>query len=315
MNNDLKLTIAIPSYNAKVQLERLLKSIYTGAPTISFEVIVSDDASTDGTQTMINDMFPHVCFITHSNRVGVSISTQDIIASMKGEYLLRLDADTEVTWETITHLVTYLDEHPSVGAVSPMLVNDDGSFQPSYETHFKAPLEWFWDYSLWIKKVFRKGIKAFSSVQEVSYLATAAVLFRSTAVHETGGLDPHMEFFMEDADWLIRIHKAGWKIIFDPRVKIIHVGGQSGRLYIHTRNISLKNIRYFYKKHVPGVFTVPLLDTAILSGSLISLILALIAVPFLWWTSKNRIIVVRSLKSFSNVFAWYTKKLLRLNIT
>ncbi|NTV30890.1 glycosyltransferase [candidate division WWE3 bacterium] len=309
-----RITIGIPTYNGKNQLKELLDSIQTsyGDDLNSIETIVSDDGSIDGTIEMVETHYPWVILEKVDQNKGIAHATKLILECMSGDYLLRLDADTIVNREAIEYLIKFLETHPQAGVVAPRLIDKNDRFQPSYETHLKHPLEWFWDYALWLKKIVSKQKRLLDATHQpfiVSYLASAAILIRKEAIDRVGGLDPEMEFFMEDADWIIRIGKAGYEIWYAPQVSIIHIGGQSGLLYIHTRDRSLKNLYYFYAKHVPGWLTQFELFLAIISGSTISLVMAILAYPILIWKQNTRVIDLRAIKSFLNVWQWHISRI------
>ena len=344
MISKIDFTIGIPVYNGRKDIEALVRSIRDDLAGLDYEVIVVEDGkSTDLCREVVEKYLPTqrggsaAQYIYDPDCFGIAQATEKIITAMRGRYLLRLDADTIVNREAVEKMRQYMDNHPDVGVLAPKLVNLDGSFQPSYETHFKEPIEWFWDYALWIKKFVAKirnskfeirkkasgdsalpKIKsAFEEPIPVAYMASAAVMIRREAIDQVGGIDPEMEFFMEDADWIIRIgaHKASRKgraLLYWPAVSIVHIGGQSGQLYIHCRDRSLKNLYYFYRKHRPGAVNQLVLTTAVLSGSLLSLVLALAVFPFSILNSQLSIISSRALRSFFNVFRWHIIKLLKL---
>lgn len=314
----MELTIGIPAYNAKNDLRKLLASIEEelASSGLDFEVIIIDDGSTDSSAQVIPDEFPWSDFIHLKENVGIAQSTDYILEKMRGEYLLRLDADTRVTAAAVKKLLEIAKEDKKIGVLAPKLVDAEGNLQPSVETHFKHPLEWFLDYTLWLKKLLPKqhltSEVRCSDTEAVptAYMASAAVLISKKAIEEVGGVDPAMEFFMEDADWIWRINLAGWKVLYFPNAKIVHIGGQSGELYIHTRERSLKNLYYFYRKHCPGRWNQFLLGTAILSGSLLSLVLAISFYPLSLLKPRWQEIEKRTLKSFVNVLRWHLRRIL-----
>jgi GT2 family glycosyltransferase len=311
MQNHNLLTIGIPALNGRRELERLLESISTELDDIGYEVIVIDDGSNDGTGDMIKSRFPKVKYFFNKTNVGIARSTDLILQNMQGKYWLRLDTDTIVNKRGVTELLNYMDNHPEIGVLAPRLVNLDGSFQPSYEDHFKASWEWLMDYALWFKKIAGKIFPVPQPTDdpiEIAYAASAAVLVRKAAIDQIGGLDPAMDFFMEDADFIYRIKLNGWKIIYYPWVSIVHVGGQSGTLYIHTRDRSLKNLYYFYRKFRPGAANQLLLLISVIAGSTLSLGMVIITLPVVMFAPpKFKIIYRRALQSFLNVFMWHFK--------
>ena len=315
-DNTPLLTIGIPSFNGGDYLHQLLASIEKELTGISYEVIVVDDGSSDGTSEKIPMEFPWIQFLHTDKNRGVSLATQDILTNMRGKLLLRLDADTLINRQSVVQMIDLMETRPEIGALAPRLVDEAGNYQPSYETHFKKPWEWFMDYFLWGKKLLQKKDAKQENVstepREVAYVASAAVMIRTELARQVGGLDPQMEFFMEDADWLLRISQTGHAVIYWPAVSVVHIGGHSGALYIHTRNRSLQNLYYFYQKHQPGQMTQLSLMIAILSGSALSLTAAFLAFPAIYLRPQLKSIVYRSIVSFSNVWRWHIQGLGRL---
>lgn len=317
MNDRPQITIGIPVYNGREELQKCLKSIQDELTGMDLEVIVVQDGKSEySNEKMIREEFPWVRYLYDKDTFGIPANTEKIITLMQGEYLLRLDADTIVNREAVEKMLKMMQSDSSIGVLGPRLVDIDGNFQPSCENHVKKPWEWFWDYALWLKKIHRRipssGSEPYavsgSEPYKVAYMASAAVMIRKEAIDQVGGVDPEMDFFMEDADWILRIGKADWKILYWPKISIIHIGGQSGELYIHTRNRSLRNLYYFYAKHLPGKINQLQLFLAIISGSILSLTFALLFLPFSLIKPKWRKIDQRALKSFVNVFRWHLRK-------
>lgn len=312
MKPDKLLTIGIPALNAKSDLDRLLTSIQNELTGVDYEVIVADNGSHDGTPELMREKYPWVCYLYEVENVGIAKSTNLIFEKMRGKYWLRLDVDTVLKTSAVEKMIEYMDSNPRVGVLAPRLENLDGSFQSSYETHFKLPIEWLWDYALWLKKIVnRLSLKSIVKTEpfEIAYAASAAVMVRKEAIDQIGELDPAMDFFMEDADFIYRIKQHGWQIVYDPRISIIHIGGQSGTLYIHTRDRSLKNLYYFYQKFRPGLINQVILGGSILVGSALSLGLSLTSYPVIFIKPGLKSIYHRSVKSFFNVFIWHLKQL------
>ncbi|QKR00851.1 glycosyltransferase family 2 protein [Metallosphaera tengchongensis] len=115
----MKVTVAIPTYNRKEKLKKLLLSLEE-SNFRDFEVIIVDDASSDGTDKMIREEFPDVRYIRHEKPTLVAKSRNDAIEASKGEYIFFIDDDNVVEGTTIEKLVEFLDNHEDVGVVAPV---------------------------------------------------------------------------------------------------------------------------------------------------------------------------------------------------
>lgn len=309
MSENVGITIGIPVFNGIHDIDTCLESIYSCKNNIlpSFEIIVVDDGSTDGTYEMILKKYPEVLLSKNESNRGVSYSMGFIIDNMKGDYLLRLDSDTIVNAEAINEMYSFMKNRLDVGACTVQLIGIDGKKQVNIEVTPKRPGEWFFDYALWIKKIMHKyiNLQDINIPTEIAYMGTGAVLADRESVQSVGKFDENIPFFMEDADWIVRIGKLGKKIFFLPQVSIVHIGGMSGYLYIQTRGRSLRSLYAFYQKHYPGIINRLKLSVAIVAGSSVGLLMALIVCPFGIFSKRIRKISIRALKSYVNVFVWY----------
>jgi glycosyltransferase involved in cell wall biosynthesis len=115
----MKVSIAIPTYNRKNKLKRLLNSI-SESTFKDYEIIVTDDASTDGTESMIKEEYPYVKYIKHEKPTLVAKSRNDAIEASEGDYIFFIDDDNVIERNTIEELVRYIESHEEVGTVAPV---------------------------------------------------------------------------------------------------------------------------------------------------------------------------------------------------
>jgi N-acetylglucosaminyl-diphospho-decaprenol L-rhamnosyltransferase len=259
MENDL--SIVIVNWNVREFLRRCLHSILPvcqcpSSPNI--EVIVVDNASSDGSVAMIEEDFPQVRLIANSENVGFTVGNNQGIAVSRGRYILLLNPDTEVVGDALATMVEYMDDHTQVGALGPQLLNPDGSIQSSrrrFPTLATAFLEsttlqqWFPD-----NRVIRHyyiADRLDDKVQEVDWVTGACLLARRQAIDEVGPLDEGFFMYSEELDWCRRAKKRGWKVVYLPTAKVIHHGGQSSEQVKSFQHIQFQRskIRYFRKHH------------------------------------------------------------------
>ena len=115
----VKVSVAIPTYNRKEKLRRLLNSLKESTFK-DFEVIVVDDASTDGTEVMIKNEFPYVKYIKHEKPTLVAKSRNDAIEASEGDYIFFVDDDNVVERDTIEKLLNYIEKHEEIGTIAPV---------------------------------------------------------------------------------------------------------------------------------------------------------------------------------------------------
>ncbi|MCD6225570.1 glycosyltransferase family 2 protein, partial [bacterium] len=170
----------------------------------------------------------------HQN-LGFSKANNQGISIAQGKYLLLLNSDTIVKKGSLEKMVEFLQAHPEVAAVSPQLVNPDGSKQINYYMKFPSLLQILFYHTLlfrWLslKTPLRHLVFSFPKKKpfSVHQLPGAALMTRREVFAKTGGLPEEYSLFFEDVDWCYQVTKMKLgKLIVLPKVKIIHFGGGS----------------------------------------------------------------------------------------
>jgi len=261
-NNDSKdLSIAIVTWNARELLQTCLRSVYDNASGIEFEVIVVDNASTNGTAVMVERCFPNVRLIVNSaNRFFGRASNQAIQVS-HGRHVLLLNADTLVLPRALPLLVAFLDAHPEVGMVGPRLLNSDGTLQVScnrfpsvafgllevlaINQHWpQNPILRWHTYGNWDR----------GTTQPVDAVSGACMMARGSAIKEVGLLDERFKMYFEEDDWCFRFREAGWMIYYYPDAQVVHHGGRNQESWKPglADDLYWDSFLKFYEKHYGG---------------------------------------------------------------
>ena len=226
---DAGVSAIVVTHNAAAWIERSLESLVgTGA-----EVIVVDNASTDGTPGLVREKFPNARVIEQENK-GFGAGNNAGMRVASGRYYLLLNPDAWLTEGALEKLVAFADEHPEAAVVGPRLLNPDGSLQRSvrgYPSPWRIATEYFF-----LRKLGPRthALNAFfgeqfdhESVREAEYLFGACLLVRREAVDEVGGFDEDFFLMSEEVDWCYRFREAGWKVLFYPGAEVFHVVGAS----------------------------------------------------------------------------------------
>ena len=256
------LTVIIVSWNVHDLLRRCLRTL---TPALSLggrqsEVIVVDNASTDGSPEMVAAEFPWVQLIRNAENRGFTAANNQGLAVSQGRALLLLNPDTEVVGEALATMVEYMETHPHVGALGPQLRYPDGSLQSSrrrFPTLATALVEstvvqeWWHD-----NRVMRRYFMADTpddAVQPVDWVVGACLMVRREAFEQVGGLDEGYFMYSEEMDWCHRIKDAGWEVIYLPTATVIHHEGKSSEQVVPARHIYFQSskVRYFRKVHGP----------------------------------------------------------------
>jgi hypothetical protein len=252
------LSIIIVNWNVKELLRNCLKSVYTQTQTVSFEVFVVDDASSDGSAEMVEEEFPQVKLIRNEENLGFAKANNQAIRQSMGRYVVLLNPDTIVVDDALANMVLFMDARRDIGAVGPIILNPDNTVQLTCGRYFPTPLTELWDLTrlsfLFPKsRIFGRSLMGFwphHDTREVDLLSGACMMVRREAIEQTGLMDEAFFLFAEEADWCYRIKKNGWKIYLDADAEVIHFLGQSVKLSsANTALESRKSMYLFFMKY------------------------------------------------------------------
>lgn len=219
-----ELSVIILNYNTKELLEDCLNSIKEYEHEVPLEVIVSDNASTDGSPDMIRKKFPWVRLIEGENE-GFSKGNNRARPLVHGEMVLFLNPDTLVHEGVFTKTVRYLKEHKDVGAVTCKLILPDGSMDRDVRRRFPTPRISFNRLILGKTREYYYEDIPDTATHEVEAIQGAFFLSWKKILDKVGWFDPAYFFDGEDVDLCFQIHKAGYKLVYYPEVYITHLKG------------------------------------------------------------------------------------------
>lgn len=254
----MNLSIIIVNYNTKELLKQTIESVINTIEHIEYEIIVSDNDSKDGSQTMIKEEFSRVRLIENNDNLGFPKGNNVAIREAKGRYILLLNSDTKVLENCIEDCAKYMDNHKDIGALGCKLVLADGTLDHACKRGFPTP-EASLFYMLKFNRLFPQnkkfaaytmGYLSEDSINEVDSLTGAFMLVRREVIDKVGFLDERFFMYGEDIDWCYRIKSAGYKVVYYPKVTTIHYKGQSSKkkklktIYEFHRAMIL-----FYNKH------------------------------------------------------------------
>ncbi len=242
------LSISIVNTNNRDVVRDCLHSIGEATHRIRYEILVVDNASTDGSAAMIQAEFPEVVLLRNEHKLGFSTNHNKALAQAKGRYVLILNDDVIVLDGALDQLVEFMDNHPEAGATGPKFLNPDGTNQPafaSFGTPFSELVVQPW------RRWFSPGRWDLDKTTAVDSVGGACMLVRREAAQQVGLLDTAFDpLYAEERDWCYRISRRGWQIYHVPRAKIVHMGGQTRKRASEfmTKTMYRNKLR-FYRKH------------------------------------------------------------------
>lgn len=249
------LSIVIVSYNVREHLARCLASIRTSlvASRITAETIVVDNASTDGSQQIVQNDFQEMQLVANPRNQGFTRANNQGIAQSRGRYILLLNPDTEVMNDALGILARYLDVHPGVGAVGPKLLWPDGAVQSSRRRFPSFGLALIESTRLQRCWPDAPGLRHFYCLdrsndveQDVDWLVGACLLVRRQGFEMVGLLDERFYMYYEELDWCRRLRHAGWRIVYEPKARVVHYEGRSSGQDLPHRHIRFAESKWLY---------------------------------------------------------------------
>lgn len=251
------VSIIVVNWNTQDILRNCLKSIYEQGGEVALEVIVVDNASTDGSAEMVRKDFPQVILIENSENRGFAAANNQGIAITKGRYVLLLNSDTIILDNAIDKTLYFADAHPESAVVGCRVLNPDRTLQPTcfmFPSILNMLLSSTYLYKFFPKnKFFGREQMAWwdrSDIREVEVVTGCFMLIRQKAIQQVGTMDEQFFMYGEETDLCYRFRQAGWKVMFTPVCEIIHLGGQSSRQKRSKMILQLRgSILLFMKKH------------------------------------------------------------------
>ncbi|PWG81029.1 glycosyltransferase family 2 protein, partial [Pararcticibacter amylolyticus] len=259
----MDVSIIIVSYNTKNLTLACLKSIVESETAFSYEILVVDNNSSDGSQEAISVYYPEVTLIKNDSNVGFSAANNIGIRQSIGTYKWLLNSDTVLFRNTLELLISCAKTTGS-RIFAPKLLNPDLSSQKSLfrePTIFKIFLR-LTDITVLIRQVlssyFGRFLVRILSPNEtlhiydkrISYASFASILIHSDVFTEMGLLDEHLTFYHEDCEFGLRVKKNGERIYICNISQLIHFGGSSSdKFSFWTFKNDISGLLYVYKKY------------------------------------------------------------------
>jgi GT2 family glycosyltransferase len=243
------LSIVVVNWNTRDLLANCLASIPGGAATLSYQVVVVDNGSSDGSAELVANQFPGTILLRNAENVGFARANNQGIAATQSQYVLLLNSDTVVQPGALLALVCFLDEHPRAGVVAPRLLTPDGSAQ-SYAFGGDPTLGYLLARGL-NRLLFRRSLHNWATdrTQTADWVSGACMMVRRAAIEQVGPLDQNMFMYFEDSEWCLRIRQAGWQVYYHPQVAVVHLGGRSLAKNPAARRAYYRSLEYVYAKH------------------------------------------------------------------
>ena len=234
LNNDIKVSIVIVSWNAKKYLTQCIESIDKQIEKIKAEVIVVDNNSNDGSADAVEMKFPRVKIIRCNENYGFAKANNIGIGISRGDFICLINSDVLLRQGCVSRLLEYMESHADIGILGPRTLNADGTLQKSC---FSLPSIWnslcrvsALDSVFPWSRIFGRRLMTYwahNEIRNVEALNGCFLLVRRTALEEVGLLDELFFMYGEDLDWCKRFGDCGWGVVYFPEAEAVHFGGAS----------------------------------------------------------------------------------------
>jgi N-acetylglucosaminyl-diphospho-decaprenol L-rhamnosyltransferase len=258
------ISIIIVNWNTKVLLRQCLISL-RGANGVRTEVIVVDNASTDGSPEMVKKDFPRVRLIRCLTNSGMGSGNNAGMKVAKGRYFILLNSDTIVPRGAFKKLLNWLERHPDCDVVGPQLRYPDGRLQTSggyFPTLLNIGLLFLGVDDLPILNrylpLYQRGGLYLSGKQPdwftrehpVDWLMGACILLKREVFDRVGGFEEKIFMYVEEVEWFYRIKESGYSVWYTPEVWVIHRKGGSSASGIEGPVLGeIRGLKLFFAKH------------------------------------------------------------------
>jgi|SRR5271157_655690 len=256
----IEISVIVVTWNGKNVASQCLESLQDYAKDQTVEVIVVDNASTDGTPEMIRERYPFVHLLQNQENLGFAKANNIGLAHCNGNFVCLVNSDVVVPNGCIEQAVAYMRQQPTIGMLGPKMYLPNGSIGQSC---MGFPTVWNWFCRALALDNLSVGRQIFGGFlrTDFTYEKTADVevltgwfwIVRREALSQVGNLDERYFMYGEDIDWCKRFYDAGWRIVFYPEVHAVHYCGASSanaptRFYIEMHRA---NMQYLSKYHGP----------------------------------------------------------------
>lgn len=284
----IDLGIIIVNWNTRDLLRKTLQTVFASEGDFSYQVVVVDNGSSDGSQDMVKIEFPQAHLIasevnggfSYGNNLGLRWFGYRGMGDVDDDaprYALLLNPDTEVPPTSLYAMVKFMDSRPDVGIAGPkLLLKENGLLDKACRRGFPTPMVSFYHFS-GLAKLFpnnprfaRYNMTYLDQDQEaeVDSVVGAYMQLRKEAIAQVGLLDEIFFMYGEDLDWSLRIKQAGWKVVYHPQVIVWHVKRAASRKSKKAQYEFYRAMLLFYRKHYRK--TTPLwLHSLVLTGLMV----------------------------------------------
>jgi GT2 family glycosyltransferase len=238
-----QVSVLIVTWNSEATITSCLASIPPDA-----EVVLVDNASTDGTVAEVRRAFPAVTVLESPSNLGFGTACNLAAQHASGNYYLLLNPDAALHRGAVDSMRAFLAAEPACGVVGPRILDAAGDVELSWDRWLTPVQEWFRRGSHSGKRDVRPSL----APCKVDWISGACMLLRAEAWHQVAGFDPDFFLYFEDVDLCRRLTDTGWTVYYQPEAQVTHLKGKSSEQIASRVEVwyRMGQLRY-YSKHNP----------------------------------------------------------------
>jgi N-acetylglucosaminyl-diphospho-decaprenol L-rhamnosyltransferase len=243
-------TVIVVHYNTPELLFACLDTFCRQSLARGWQVIVVDNGSDQDVSSSVSSRFAGVDVLRSERNLGFGRGSNLGLREARGRFVILLNTDVIASSETLQALVQEVSENRQIGAMSPGLLTPDGS--PQAYAYGSRTDPWY---------VMRRGLRRLMGwgplhdwrtrePLDVDWVSAACICVRQEVFKEVGGFDERFYLYFEDTDWGLRMRKAGWRVIYDPRLQVVHLGGATRTAgSVERQGLYYRSLLLFSEKH------------------------------------------------------------------
>lgn len=267
-----QLSISIVNYNGGEYLIKCLESLSKLKGELDFDVYVIDNDSKDGSFEEAKNKFPQFDYIDNKANLGFGKAHNIALKKAKTPYLLTLNPDCEVPKGTLKYIFDFMERNPDTGIATSKVEKADGSLDIASHRGFPTPMASFKYFFLKDDSDYHLTNRDMNKTHEIDSAVGAFMFMRKDVIEKIGYFDEDYFLYGEDIDICFRVKQEGFKVMYVPEVKILHIKGVSSGIKKHsqgeskatnsTKNLAMdyfySTMKIFYAKHYaksyPGIY-------------------------------------------------------------
>jgi hypothetical protein len=232
------LSVIVVNWNGGDLLTSCLRSLRGATAGVATEVLLVDNASSDGSAARAAAELPEAKLIRNSGNLGFARAVNQALGVAGGEFLLLLNPDARIEQHVVTRMIEVMATDARIGIVGCPSADENGRVVPGYETSYPG--------------MRGQAVTAVSgSEHDVAWVSGACLMARRGMIAEIGPLDDGFFMYYEDVDWCYRARAAAWRVVTLPDVTVAHhLGGSSAHVSpAETERRTIVSRLRFYRKH------------------------------------------------------------------